>query len=76
MQLSVQVYLAEWNQTLVAVKLLLSLETTATMGDVQAVANMVLSSDNPVLSNLEQARKGCCRGCQLWGTRAIVAVTA
>lgn len=48
-----QVYLGKFNETLVAVKLLLD-PSAAGEGDIQLAASMALSQDNPVLLNLKQ----------------------
>ncbi len=47
-----QVYLAKWNETLVAAKLLLG--PAASMGNVDDAADMVLSLSSPVVANLQQ----------------------
>lgn len=49
---ALQVYLARWQETLVAVKLLLG--TAASMANIDAVAEESLSLSNPVLAQLQE----------------------
>jgi hypothetical protein len=61
--LPLQVFLATWHETLVAVKLLMS--TSLGMGNVEAAAETVLSQSNPVMRNLKQV--GATQRVQLGG---------
>ncbi len=57
-----QVFLAHWHETEVAVKILIG--TAADLGDLEAAAEQALSPDNHVLVNLQQASNHL----TTWGT--------